>query len=331
VSRSIETRWYGRPGLLALLAPLSGVYAAVSGLRRVAYKRGWKAVYRAPVPVIVVGNITVGGNGKTPVVIALCEALQQAGYHPGVVSRGYGGRSRHYPLLVDGDSRTAEAGDEPVLIALRTGVPVCVSPHRGEAIRTLLAARPEVDLIISDDGLQHYAMARDIEIAVVDAERRLGNGWRLPVGPLREGPARLGEVDFIICNGTPANPGEITMSLVPGSIISLCGAKPGDPLPEAVDAVAAIGNPKRFFDTLEGMGLRLRSRTPFADHHLFSKDDLVHLGADGCVLMTEKDAVKCRQFARSNWYFLPISAQFDGQFEAKLIQRVKEVEHGIRS
>jgi len=331
VSGVVETRWYGRPGLLALLAPLSWLYAVVSAIRRLVYRRGWRAVYRAPVPVIVVGNISVGGNGKTPVVIALCEALRQAGYHPGVVSRGYGGRASHYPLLVDGNSRTAEAGDEPVLIALRTGVPVCVSPRRGEAIRCLLASCPEVDLIISDDGLQHYAMARDIEIVVVDGERRLGNGWRLPVGPLREGASRLREVNFVICNGVPANAGEVAMTLEPGDIRPLCNNIEARSLPEAVDAVAAIGNPKRFFDTLEHLGLQLRSRTPFADHHQFTQGDLATLGEGGCVLMTEKDAVKCRPFAKSNWYFLPISAKFDQQFETKLIQRVKEVEHGIRS
>ncbi len=186
--------WSGESPLWRLLLPLSWLYGLVSGAIRLSYKLGFKRAWRAPVPVVVVGNLTAGGNGKTPVVIWLVEKLQQRGVRVGVVSRGYGGKAAAYPLLLTPETTTAEAGDEPVLIYQRTGAPVAVAPERAAAVKAILAAH-NVQIIITDDGLQHYRLARDIEIVVIDGVRRFGNGWWLPAGPMRERASRLKTVD----------------------------------------------------------------------------------------------------------------------------------------
>ncbi|SUX74571.1 tetraacyldisaccharide 4'-kinase [Citrobacter freundii] len=198
--------WSGESPLWRLLLPLSWLYGLVSGGIRLCYKLGIKRAWRAPVPVVVVGNLTAGGNGKTPVVIWLVEQLRQRGIRVGVVSRGYGGKAAAYPLLLTADTTTAEAGDEPVLIAQRTGVPVAVSPVRSDAVKAILAQH-DVQIIVTDDGLQHYRLARDVEIVVIDGERRFGNGWWLPAGPMRERAGRLKSVDATIVNGGVAQPG----------------------------------------------------------------------------------------------------------------------------
>ena len=204
----LERLWYGKSGWRWALAPLALLFALVSGGRRFAYRRGWFSTYRASLPVIVVGNISVGGNGKTPVVVWLVEQLKARGWRPGVVSRGYGGKAPHYPYRLGVTSTTAQAGDEPVLIARRCGCPVVVAPKRADAVR-LLEQSGEVDIIITDDGLQHYALARDIELVVVDGARRFGNGCLLPMGPLREPMTSLKRVDAIICNGgTSSSPND---------------------------------------------------------------------------------------------------------------------------
>ncbi len=196
----IERIWSGKSWFYILLLPFSWLYGAITLLRRFAYQKGWLASWKAPVPVVVVGNLTAGGNGKTPVVIWLVEQLIQQGFKPGVVSRGYGGKSDHYPLLLTSDTSPSMAGDEPVLIHHRTGAPVAVAPNRRDAVKALLA-QYELDVIITDDGLQHYALQRDYEIVVIDGQRRFGNGWWLPAGPMRERAGRLNSVDAIIVNG----------------------------------------------------------------------------------------------------------------------------------
>lgn len=206
--------WSGESPVWRLLLPLSWLYGLVSGLIRLSYRLGLKKAWRAPVPVAVVGNLTAGGNGKTPVVIWLVEQLQQRGIRVGVVSRGYGGKAASYPLLLSNDTSTAEAGDEPVLIFQRTGAPVAVSPERREAVQALLHAH-DLQLIITDDGLQHYKLARDKEIVVIDGERRFGNGWWLPAGPMRERASRLRSVDAIIVNGGVAQAGRSPCSCDP--------------------------------------------------------------------------------------------------------------------
>ncbi|EEG83849.1 tetraacyldisaccharide 4'-kinase [Proteus penneri ATCC 35198] len=208
----IERIWSGKSWLYILLLPFSWLYGVITLLRRFAYQKGWLASWKAPVPVVIVGNLTAGGNGKTPIVIWLVEQLIQQGFKPGVVSRGYGGKSDHYPLLLTSNTSPAMAGDEPVLIHHRTGVPVAVAPNRRDAVKALLAQH-ELDVIITDDGLQHYALQRDYEIVVIDGLRRFGNGWWLPAGPMRERARRLKSVDAIIVNGGVSQGNEISMTL----------------------------------------------------------------------------------------------------------------------
>ncbi|MGL4206002.1 MAG: tetraacyldisaccharide 4'-kinase, partial [Aeromonadaceae bacterium] len=249
----LEALWYRPCRALWLLSPLSLLFGLVSLLRRQFYRLGWAQAYRPPVPVVIVGNLSVGGNGKTPVVIWLVEQLQAAGWRPGVVSRGYGGKAQVYPLLLSAQTTAAECGDEPRLIADRCGVPVAVAPKRAEAVKALLATG-QVDVIICDDGLQHYALARDLELVVVDGERRFGNGHLLPMGPLREGLWRLAQVDAVICNGGQAAPGEYPMTLQPQALRSLLPQSGSLPQGARVDALAGIGHPPRFFNTLRQLG-----------------------------------------------------------------------------
>jgi len=315
--------WSGESPLWRLLLPLSWLYGLVSGAIRLMYRLGLKRAWRAPVPVVVVGNLTAGGNGKTPVVIWLVEQLQKRGIRPGVVSRGYGGKATHYPLLLTADTTTAEAGDEPVLIYQRTGVPVAVSPVRSDAVQALLAGHA-VDIIITDDGLQHYSLARDKEIVVIDGVRRFGNGWWLPAGPMRERASRLQSVDAVIVNGGQAKPGEIPMHLQPGMAVNLLTGerKAVEQLPALV-AMAGIGHPPRFFATLEQCGARLEKRVPLADHQALAEGQVDALTVPGqSLIMTEKDAVKCRTFAKENWWYLPVDAELSGEQPEHLLKEL---------
>ncbi|MFL0341284.1 tetraacyldisaccharide 4'-kinase [Enterobacter ludwigii] len=315
--------WSGESPLWLLLLPLSWLYGLVSGVIRLLYRLGLKQAWRAPVPVVVVGNLTAGGNGKTPVVIWLVEQLQKRGIRPGVVSRGYGGKAAQYPLLLTAKTTTAEAGDEPVLIYQRTGAPVAVSPVRSDAVQALLAEHA-VDIIITDDGLQHYALARDKEIVVIDGVRRFGNGWWLPAGPMRERASRLRSVDAVIVNGGEAKPGEIPMHLSPGMAVNLLtGERHAVSLLPALVAMAGIGHPPRFFATLEQCGARLEKRVPLADHQALVPDQVAALTVPGqTLIMTEKDAVKCRAFAKDNWWYLPVDAELSGEQPEQLLKEL---------
>ncbi|EOU1294999.1 tetraacyldisaccharide 4'-kinase [Cronobacter sakazakii] len=305
----IERIWSGRSPLWVLLLPLSWLYGLISGAIRLSYQLGLRKAWRAPVPVVVVGNLTAGGNGKTPVVVWLVEQLQQRGIRAGVVSRGYGGKAAHYPLVLSAATTPAQAGDEPVLIYQRTGAPVAVSANRAQAVQALIDnAGPQI--IITDDGLQHYALARDKEIVVVDGVRRFGNGWWLPAGPMRERASRLKQVDAVITNGGEARPGEIAMQLEPGLAANLRSGerRPVNTL-ENVVAMAGIGHPPRFFATLEKCGLTPVKTVSLADHQALRETDVLALLSEGqSLLMTEKDAVKCRAFAHDNWWYLPVDA-----------------------
>ncbi|MGQ0587334.1 MAG: tetraacyldisaccharide 4'-kinase [Gammaproteobacteria bacterium] len=306
----LTRRWYGPAPAPWYLRPLSWLFGLVARIRRARQQSSAKRA-RLPVPVIVVGNIAVGGTGKTPFVIWLVERLRQWGWRPGVISRGYGGGSKQWPQRVDPGSDPGMVGDEPVLVAARTRCPVVVGPDR-LAAGALLLAGGDVDIVVSDDGLQHYRLWRDLEIAVVDATRGLGNGRLLPAGPLREKPARLGEVALVIVNGpgwtTPAGR-QVTMRLTAREAQALDG---GERKPIAVfggttvHAVAGIGNPARFFAMLtqQNIGLVLH---PFPDHHPFARADL-EFGDSVPVLMTEKDAVKCRHFGMPDQWVVPVEA-----------------------
>ncbi|EOX7392981.1 tetraacyldisaccharide 4'-kinase [Enterobacter quasiroggenkampii] len=320
--------WSGESPLWLLLLPLSWLYGLVSGIIRLLYRLGVKRAWRAPVPVVVVGNLTAGGNGKTPVVIWLVEQLQKRGIRPGVVSRGYGGQAARYPLLLTAETTTTEAGDEPVLIFQRTGVPVAVSPVRSDAVQALLAEHA-VQIIITDDGLQHYALARDKEIVVIDGVRRFGNGWWLPAGPMRERASRLKSVDAVIVNGGKAKTGEIPMHLQPGLAINLVTGERRSvaALPSLV-AMAGIGHPPRFFATLEQCGARLEKRVPLADHQALVEGQVTALTVPGqSLIMTEKDAVKCRAFAKDNWWYLPVDAELSGEQPEHLLKELIALVH----
>lgn len=307
-----------------LFSPFSLLFWLISQLRKRLYSSQILQSYRSPVPVLVVGNISVGGNGKTPVVIWLVEQLQQKGLKVGVVSRGYGGENKVFPQLVTAESNPQQMGDEPVLIAQRTLAPVAISPNRKESIELLLS-QFKLDLIVTDDGLQHYALQRDLEWVVVDGERRFGNGFVLPAGGLRELPSRLQSVQAVICNGKNAKSGEHLMQLATDFAVNL---KTGEKrhLNEFIGkncvAMAGIGYPPRFFTMLENLGIKLKSTHAFADHQAFSLEQLTVIDENLPLLMTEKDAVKCRQFAQENWWFVPVSAKFSENSTACLLEPI---------
>ncbi|MEZ8823034.1 tetraacyldisaccharide 4'-kinase [Vibrio amylolyticus] len=311
--------------LWPLLWPLSLLFSLISRQRRQAFESGSKPSYRPPVPVVVVGNITAGGNGKTPVVIWLVEKLVELGYKPGVVSRGYGAKAPNYPLVVEESTPTAHCGDEPKLIKQRTNVPVAVSPVRSEAVKALLTE--DIDIVITDDGLQHYALQRDIELVIVDGERRFGNEQLIPLGPLREKTSRLRDVDFVITNGGEAKNDEISMTLVPSHAINLVtGQRVLVSKLERLVAFAGIGHPPRFFNTLETLGADIVLTKGFADHQAYNQQELDTLSMSGSnTIMTEKDAVKCREFAKETWWYLPVSAEFEPLHEQRIMDKLKEV------
>lgn len=305
-SQALEAAWYRGSWWLWLLRPLELLFRLLAAVRRLCYKAGILKIYRATVPVVVVGNITVGGTGKTPVVIALVEALLARGIQPGVVSRGYGADAGDFPRAVHADSSAAECGDEPLLIHRRTGAPCVVGPDRSAAVRELLRHHP-VDLVISDDGLQHYALGRELEVALLDGQRGVGNGFCLPAGPLREPGSRLDSVDFVLYrNGAEA---ESAVSYEPQAWVNLASGEQRALESFAglsVDAVAGIGQPAQFFATVRALGAEPQERV-FPDHHRFTVADFAGLGP-GPILMTEKDAVKCRFLAGEDSWFLRISA-----------------------
>lgn len=323
-----QRAWYrsGLHPLLVLLLPMHALFVALSAVRRWLYRAGIIATYRAPVPVIVVGNISVGGTGKTPVTEALVQWLKHQGYSPAIISRGYGAQGP-FPQIVTASATAQSVGDEPKLLAQRTGVPLAVSPNRQQAIELILQTFPTTDIILSDDGLQHYRLARDIEIAVVDGNRGLGNGWRLPLGPLREPAARLHQVDLVVQNGLSEQNYGWSFTLKPQRWKRVIDdVEVEQPQGDSV-AIAGIGHPQRFFETLKQQQLTLKRCIEFADHHPFQAVDFESIESSMNVLMTEKDAAKCRTFAQENWFYLPVSAEFSDEFWQQLQQRL----HGIAS
>ena len=317
----INQFWYKRHPLRWFLAPLSVLYWMVAVIRR-SYLTRIKQTHFG-VPIIVVGNLTLGGAGKTPLVISLANALKAKGLRVGIVSRGYGARGP-FPRMVTVMDNALYVGDEPLLIAKKTACSVVVAPKRVDAVNYLMRhVQPQV--ILSDDGLQHYAMGRAIEIVVIDGERRLGNGLLFPAGPLREGPSRLATADFVVINGGEW-PNAYRMNLVCGEITAL---KTGvvikaTELNETVAAVAAIGNPERFYSTLSQFNV-IFNRYSFADHFPLSLSDLIF--KEQKIIMTEKDAVKCEPFATDDMYFLPVTAELSHDFWAALWEhkQLKEV------
>jgi len=310
-----------------LLWPVSLLYCTLVTLRRIAYQTGLLKSYSVNLPVIVVGNLTVGGTGKTPLVIWLAGWLQTKGHRPGIVLRGYGGKSEVWPRQVEVSTSAHEVGDEAILLAHRTGCPVVAAPDRVAAARNLITNN-DCTIIISDDGLQHYRLRRDYEISVVDGARGYGNGFCLPAGPLRERTSRAETVDLVVTNGADEEDGA-TMEVRPTGIRNLVNKKRVN-LDEfenkSLHAVAGIGNPARFFDTLKKLGIQMTKHV-FPDHHSFSPEDL-NFTDNYEIIMTEKDAVKCARFAQSSHWVLEVEARPSKTVVDKLQSWVEEIHVG---
>lgn len=334
--RLIEKVWFNQhPAkywLVPLLLPFTGLFYLLSSTRRLAFSLGLLKSIKVGKPVVVVGNIGVGGNGKTPVVVHLVELSKTIGLKPGVISRGYGGKAETYPYLLDKNSSSAQAGDEPILIYQRCHVPVVVGADRVANAQCLI--EQGCNIIISDDGLQHYRLQRDLELVIVDGKRLFGNGLLLPAGPLREGTWRLPQADLVIYNGIkPDNISEVNeqsllMTLAATDVINI---KTGEQVSltnfindqQVINAVAGIGDPQRFFDTLKTLGFDLAQQQGFVDHKYFTLDDFNQFKTDLPLLMTEKDAVKCQTFAPSHWWYLPVTASFCQQDKQTLRQALQ--------
>ncbi|MFC3551792.1 tetraacyldisaccharide 4'-kinase [Lysobacter cavernae] len=328
--------WYGDAPVPMTARLLSALYGALTGLRRSLYAKGWLRRRHPGVPVVVVGNITAGGAGKTPMTIALVERLREQGWTPGVASRGYGRDEAKQALWVEADTDPSRAGDEPVLIAHRTGAKVRVDRDRVAAAKALAAAG--CDIVICDDGLQHYRLARDLEIEVVDGRRRYGNGQLLPAGPLRELPERAASCDFRVVNIANANGGdtgfgEWPMRLIADQALPLLGGRPrrlNAFSGQRVHAVAGIGDPERFFAMLRGFGIAVVPHA-FADHHRYSAEDFEFGSRELPVLMTEKDAVKCMALANDRHYSVPVRAELPEAFWVALLDRLSGLRRAHRN
>ena len=331
MNKLLQKIWYENHPLYLVLLPLSWVYVFVTTVRRLLYLSGALPTRRVDIPVIIIGNITVGGTGKTPLIIWIAEYLKLAGIQPGIISRGYGGRAKKWPQQVRPDSNPSQVGDEPVLISQRTSCPVAVSPVRYQAARELQNLGT-CDVILCDDGLQHLELHRDLEIAVVDGDRRFGNGHFLPAGPLREGTGRLDSVDLVVANARTSK-NEFLMEYKPLDIISLVDEAQkldGEGLRgKKIHAVAGIGNPQRFYSYLRGLGCQI-IKHEYPDHYEFSARD-IEFNDESLVIMTEKDAVKCRSFAGENCYYLKIGVQMTRAFEHRLNVLLKDIIDGQKT
>ena len=331
----LERAWHERAGWLILLWPVSVLFQALTAIRRAAQQSKQRPAYLTA-PLIVIGNISLGGTGKTPLLITLSQELQKQGFKPGIISRGYGGDAPSYPFAVNIDSDVSQSGDEAFLIAEKTGCPVYVDPDRSAALQALLL-HEDVDVVLSDDGLQHYNLYRDLEIVVVDGQRLFSNGFCLPAGPLRESMNRLKEAQHIVVNGEPAREipqlaGASKMQLEPRSLVNMVSGEKrpfaGAPfnMGSRLQAVSALGNPQRFYALLERLPYQVEIFS-FPDHHRFTADDFEQEGIDmhQPVVMTEKDAVKCRQFAKNNFWYLSVEVNLESQFFERLTEDIRRV------
>lgn len=319
--------WYG-PRPIWFLIPLSWLFVMLSTIRHLCYRLGIFRVTRLPVPVIVVGNITVGGTGKTPLVIWLSQVLRAQGYRPGIVTRGYGGKSAHWPLLVTPTTHATLVGDEAALLARATLLPVMVGPDRVAAAQQLLKEH-DVNVMLSDDGLQHYHLGRDMQIVTLDGERGLGNGWRLPAGPLRESRSALNNVDMVVCKGRlpsginlPSNTPVMHLSLTEAVNLHDGAMQPLAKFRgRSVHSIAGIGHPEQFFAALAAEGIQIEAQT-LPDHAGLTEKDLM-FDDHKPVLMTEKDAVKCEGFDLPNHWYVRAQAEFSHEHAASILQVVQ--------
>lgn len=323
----LQHHWYRLSPLHFLLIPLSLVFRALAALRRALYRGGLLASVRLPVPVVIVGNISVGGTGKTPLTLWLAQQLIEEGWHPGIVSRGYtrtSGQKKKTLHEVTSDDSADEVGDEPLLMAQRALCPVWTGRDRPAAAQALLDAHPECDIILSDDGLQHYRLQRDAEIVVVDGARRFGNGLLLPAGPLREPVSRLQEVEAVVVNGGEVHGDEFAMRLEGTRFFNLLNPErvvsAAEFAGQRLHAIAGIGHPQRFFAHLDHLGLSAQ-RHAFPDHHRYTASDIAFDDADA-ILMTEKDAVKCAPFATERCWVLRVDAQVSPALTRLILKKV---------
>lgn len=334
-STQITDAWYQGSVWLYLLAPFALLYAVIISVRSLLFKLGVLSSYRSNLPVVVVGNITIGGTGKSPLVSYLVRELRSKGYRPGIVSRGYGAEIQKAECReVLATSSPKEVGDEPLMLKQALACPVFVSPNRKISVQAL--EDKGCDIVICDDGLQHYALKRDIEICVFDGKRGVGNGFLLPMGPMRELRSRLVNTDFKVVNGAGDVPNLegvsdlIRMDLLPAGLFPLaeCASSSAEVLGkdlsqlsgQEVNAVAAIGNPERFFDVLEAFGM-IVNRYAFEDHHAYTREDF-SFSDDIPVIMTEKDAVKCRELGLQNAWYLPVQATLDHPLADLIIEKL---------
>lgn len=326
----LQNHWYRITPLHLILYPVSMIFRALAALRRELYLSGFLPSHQLLLPVIVVGNISVGGTGKTPLTLALAEQLIKHGWHPLILSRGYGGTAKK-PQPVSQSSTAAQVGDEPLLMARRDLCPVWVGADRIATAHAALQACPECNVVLCDDGLQHYRLQRDVEIAVIDGMRRYGNELMLPAGPLREPVSRLQSVDAVVINGGDAAGKEYAMNL--GGEIFCNLLNPGQTATAAdfekpnVHAVAGIGNPQRYFQQLEALGISFTPH-PFPDHHAYSAVDLSFADCDA-ILLTEKDAVKCAAFADARYWVLRVDAQIDPALIDHILRKIDP--HGLQT
>jgi tetraacyldisaccharide 4'-kinase len=333
MERALNRIWYGGAPTSILLLPLAWLYGAVMAARRVFYEQGWLPSYRIHRPVIVVGNLTVGGTGKTPFVAWLAEKLTERGLRVGILSRGYGSENVTGPRVVETSSSWQQVGDEPLLLRQRTGCDVVVCADRAAGAELLV--QRGADVIVADDGLQHLRLARDVEIVVIDGARGFGNRRLLPAGPLREPSSRAALANIVVINGRPEHASitrlalprdlpPVQMTLFAGRVLPVAGGRADRALEsfrgQRVHAVAGIGNPWRFFADLRGRGLDIVEHA-FPDHHPFTAADL-DFGDAQPVLMTEKDAVKCRSFADARLWHVPVTARFSDAHSAEMIEKI---------
>jgi len=325
----LEKNWYRITLLHLLLWPVSLLFGLLASVRRTLYRSGVLSRFKLPVPVIIIGNISVGGTGKTPFSLWLAQQLLDEGWHPAIISRGYSKAPQpagQPPHAVDINDSPDEVGDEPLLMVQRNLCPVWVGRDRVAVAQALLKAHPDCDVILSDDGLQHYRLQRDVEIVLVDGKRRFGNRLLLPAGPLREPVARLSSVDVVVINGGETKANEFAMRLEGSSFYNLLNpnvtVSPAEFSGQNVHAIAGIGHPQRFFTHLEHLGLSAQPH-PFSDHHCYSAADIAYSDAD-VILMTEKDAVKCAAFASEKCWVLRVDAQIDPALTHLIIEKIKQ-------
>ncbi|EIC20603.1 tetraacyldisaccharide 4'-kinase [Thiorhodovibrio frisius] len=331
LSTQLQALWYGPAHpFVRLLAPLGWLYCGIAAARAALWRWRWRqppeAEQRIPAPVIVVGNLTVGGTGKTPLVLWLAQHLRERGWRPGILTRGYRGQSQGEPRQVPADGDPRDHGDEPVLLAARSGCPVMAGADRVAAAQRLVS-ECGCNLLLADDGLQHYRLRRNLEILLVDGRRGFGNRRCLPAGPLREPFTRARRADILLTNGG-AEDGQPRMELRPQRALNLADSRQTRALAQfigsPVAAVAGIGHPEQFFALLERQGLRI-TRLPYPDHHGFTREDCLQW-PQGPVLMTEKDAVKCRAFAERRHWYLPVTAVPNAAFINALEQHIRLLE-----